>query len=55
LSDAIDKLQSALDEASVVPKERIATKPPAYAKAAKIHDKKMHSSKKQGRGGGFDF
>ena len=51
----MDRLQAMLDEASVVPKERvISLEPPAYIKRRRKEAKQHHSKKKQRRSGRFD-
>ena len=45
-----DRLAALVEEARAVPKERIATKPPKYAKERRLQRKKARSDKKKDRG-----
>ena len=55
LKRAFARLQSLVDDAAVVPKERIISlEPPERVKAARRQAKRHHAAKKQARRGGYD-
>eukprot|EP01126_Amoeba_proteus_P043146 TRINITY_DN4720_c0_g1_i7.p1 TRINITY_DN4720_c0_g1~~TRINITY_DN4720_c0_g1_i7.p1 ORF type:complete len:171 (-),score=39.77 TRINITY_DN4720_c0_g1_i7:178-690(-) len=49
LKEALERLQELLEEASEVPRERIETKPPGWAKERRLQDKKFRSELKKMR------
>eukprot|EP01122_Echinamoeba_exundans_P015448 TRINITY_DN7339_c0_g1_i1.p1 TRINITY_DN7339_c0_g1~~TRINITY_DN7339_c0_g1_i1.p1 ORF type:complete len:196 (-),score=25.43 TRINITY_DN7339_c0_g1_i1:25-612(-) len=49
LKDCLDKLREYLEEAAIIPKERIATEMPQYAKEKRLFDKKKRSDVKRSR------
>jgi protein subunit release factor B len=54
MKDALEKLQTILEEANTIPEERIATKVPEYEKQKRLAEKKARSATKSSRRQPYD-